>query len=102
MMSECTNCIHQCVCAGYEVTRADNCQYHAKITEYQPVRRGRWVIEGEEYRNMTVSCTCCDYVRHIFGWGLPDLKRDLKVNYPYCNKCGGGKMDEVVVKNGKH
>ena len=51
-------------------------------------RHGRWVIEGEEYRSMTVSCTSFDYVRHIYGWGLPSLKRDLKVNYLYCNKCG--------------
>ena len=66
--------------------------------EAEPVRHGRWVIEGKEYRSMTVSCTSCDYVRHIYGWGLPSLKRDLKVNYLYCNKCGA-KMDGGEKKN---
>ena len=56
--------------------------------EAEPVRHGRWVIEGNEYGNMAVSCTSCDYVRHIYGWGLPALKRELKENYIYCNKCG--------------
>ena len=61
-MSECTNCIHQCVCAGYEVTRADNCQYHAKITEYQPVRHGRWNIRTFDSPREGYYCSECGTV----------------------------------------
>lgn len=87
-MSECTNCIHQCVCAGYEVTRADNCQYHAKITEYQPVRHGRWIPVGYDgYADgfpVYDEWECSECRFEVEGEGEPTLN--------YCPECGA-KMD---------
>lgn len=78
------------------IKKAINELLDAPTIEAEPVRHGRWIIEGDEYRSMTVRCTSCDYVRRIFGCGLPALKRELRENHLYCNKCGakmGGKNE---------
>ena len=81
---------------AHGINKAVNEMLNAPTIEAEQVSHGRWVSEGDEYRSMTVRCTSCDYVRRIFGCGLPALKRELRENHLYCNKCGakmGGKNE---------
>ena len=68
---------------------------NAPTIEAEPVRHGRWIISGKEYRNQDVTCSECGDKHETYGWPRKQLEKEYQKKH-YCPNCGakmGGEDD---------